>query len=110
MDDGSPVFLRRLDPARNVARWYEAELACDLFGRAVVRRAWGRIGHLGRVRLDEHQNVEEALRQLAALIAAKRRRGIGNSGRSVTAYGLRFTANRDDSSHQPGSECAACRR
>ncbi len=36
--------LVRIDPARNMYRWYRVELASSLFEAFVVVRAWGRLG------------------------------------------------------------------
>ena len=70
-----PVTLRRIDPARNMARFYALEVERDLFGRIVLARRWGRIGTGGKVRLDEYTGEGEALAALLALEASKRRRG-----------------------------------
>src|SRR4051812_37996816 len=67
--------LRRVDPARNMARFYSLEVERDLFGRAVVVRRWGRIGTAGRTRVDEHPDEGRAVAALVKLEASKRRRG-----------------------------------
>ena len=36
--------LRRLDPARNMARFYLVDTHADLFGGVSVLREWDRIG------------------------------------------------------------------
>jgi predicted DNA-binding WGR domain protein len=69
------VVLRRIDPAKNMARFYSLEVERDLLGRVVLVRRWGRIGTAGKVRLDEHNGEGEALAALQALQAAKRRKG-----------------------------------
>jgi predicted DNA-binding WGR domain protein len=70
-----PVILRRIDPGKNMARFYSLEVERDLLGRVVLVRRWGRIGSAGKVRLDEHKGDGEALAALQALQAAKRRKG-----------------------------------
>ena len=70
-----PVNLRKVDPARNMARFYSLEVGRDLFGRVVLVRRWGRLGTAGRTRLDEHEGEGEALAALMALEASKQRRG-----------------------------------
>jgi len=70
-----PVTLRRVDPSRNMARFYSLAVERDLFGRVVLVRRWGRIGTAGKIRLDEHRGEGEAQAALQALQAAKRRRG-----------------------------------
>ena len=46
----SPVGLRRIDPARNMARFYSLDVERDLFNRVVLVRRWGRIGTAGKAR------------------------------------------------------------
>ena len=67
--------LRRVDPARNMARFYSMDVERDLFGRVVLVRRWGRIGTAGRTRLDEHPDEGRALAALLAIEARKKRRG-----------------------------------
>ena len=69
------LFLRRVDPDTNVARFYALMIEHDLFGRTVLVRHWGRIGGRGRERTDEHVSEAAAAEALAKLAAAKRRRG-----------------------------------
>jgi predicted DNA-binding WGR domain protein len=70
-----PVTLCRVDPSRNMARFYSLEVERDLFGRVVLVRRWGRLGTAGRTRLDEHKGEGEALAALVAMQKAKQRRG-----------------------------------
>jgi predicted DNA-binding WGR domain protein len=67
--------MRKVDPSRNMARFYSLEVERDLFGRVILVRRWGRIGTAGKIRLDEHKGEGEALAALQALQAAKRRKG-----------------------------------
>ena len=67
--------LQRVEPARNMARFYSMDVERDLFGRVVLVRRWGRIGAAGKIRLDEHPDEGRALAALAAIEARKRRRG-----------------------------------
>ena len=52
------LVLRRLEPARNVARFYALMIERDLFGHVVLVRHWGRIGGRGRERTDEHVAIQ----------------------------------------------------
>ena len=70
-----PVPLRRIEPAKNMARFYALEVERDLFGRHVLVRRWGRIGTAGKIRLDEHTGEGEARTALQKLQATKRRKG-----------------------------------
>ena len=47
-----PALLRRVDPARNMARYYGITVEPTLFGWSAVVRDWGRIGRSARRRLD----------------------------------------------------------
>ena len=69
------VVLRRIDPAKNMARFYSLEVERDLLGRVVLVRRWGRIGTAGKTRLDEHVGEGEAMAAFQALQSAKRRKG-----------------------------------
>ena len=71
----SPVALRRVDPARNMQRFYSLDVERDLFGRVVLVRRWGRIGKAGKVRLDEYAGEGAALAAMQALERQKLRRG-----------------------------------
>jgi predicted DNA-binding WGR domain protein len=70
-----PVTLHKVDASQNVARFYSLEVGRDLFGRVVLVRHWGRIGGTGKTRLDEHRGEGDALVALAAMQAAKQRKG-----------------------------------
>lgn len=69
------MHLRRIDPTRNMARFYEVSLEPSLFGSWAVVRRWGRIGSQGRIRLELCDSAGEALDCIERLIASKRRRG-----------------------------------
>jgi predicted DNA-binding WGR domain protein len=70
-----PVTLHKIEPAKNMARFYALEMEQDLFGRHVLVRRWGRIGTAGKIRLDEHTGEGEAWAALQRLQMAKRRKG-----------------------------------
>ena len=67
--------LRRIDPARNMARFYRVSIGPSLFGDFSVVREWGRIGKIGRVRVDLFENEHAAFGALEAIERAKRKRG-----------------------------------
>lgn len=71
----APVALRRVDPARNMARFYLAAVQPTLFGGVDLVRNFGRIGGRGRLKIDAHLDEAAALAALARILAAKRRRG-----------------------------------
>ena len=75
--DVFPTSLRlsRIEPSRNMRRFYIMTVQRDLFGKAVLQREWGRIGSPGRVRIDPHDDEGLAISALLKLAAAKRKRG-----------------------------------
>jgi len=79
MDEGSSIrhtlFLRRVEPEKNVARFYALMIERDLFDHIVLVRRWGRIGTRGRERSNLHANESAAAEALTKLAALKRRRG-----------------------------------
>jgi predicted DNA-binding WGR domain protein len=62
-----PLHLRRIDPARNMARFYALSIQPTLFGGASLVRNWGRIGTNGQAMMetfDEDGVAGEALSRL----------------------------------------------
>ncbi len=69
------IILRRIDPSRNMARFYALSLERSLFGETIVVRRWGRIGTHGQRRELWFGGHESASAAIEALRQAKRRRG-----------------------------------
>jgi predicted DNA-binding WGR domain protein len=69
------IVLQRRDCACNLARFYVLAIEPSLFGDAVLVRAWGRIGSLGRQRLDLYATADQAGEALEDWLARKTRRG-----------------------------------
>jgi predicted DNA-binding WGR domain protein len=67
--------LRRIDPVRNMARFYLVSVDRSLFGDFAIVREWGRIGSIGRVRIDLFDDEDGALTAFAAIERRKRKRG-----------------------------------
>lgn len=67
--------LQRRDSERNMARFYQVDLALTLFGEASVVRSWGRIGTRGRTVLETCLTLEAAEAAGAQTIRAKLKRG-----------------------------------
>lgn len=70
-----PLYLRRIDPAQNMRRFYLLSIQPTLFGGASVIRNWGRIGAQGQAMMqtfDENVDADKAFAQLAG---SKRKRG-----------------------------------
>lgn len=69
------VTLRRIDPARNMSRFYRLDLQPDLFGAWGVIREWGRIGQAGRLRVNSYPTEAEAAARLQRQRTVKQGRG-----------------------------------
>ena len=69
------LVLRRVEPERNVARFYALMIEGDLFGRVILVRHWGRIGSKGRERAEVHADEGEAAQAMEKLAVTKRQRG-----------------------------------
>ncbi len=69
------VQMRRIDPARNMRRFYRLSVQRDLFGRASLVREWGRIGFRGQMMVETHPDEGKAFTALMKLAEAKKRRG-----------------------------------
>jgi len=69
------VTLYRIDPARNLQRWYHLDIQPDLFGNHCFLREWGRIGHSGQVRMTPYPTEDEARAAFMKQRGAKERKG-----------------------------------
>jgi len=77
MVDDTPqsLMLYRIDPARNMRRYYRLELQQDLLGQWLLTREWGRIGCRGQTRLVSFDCFTDAYQSLIACENDKRHRG-----------------------------------
>jgi predicted DNA-binding WGR domain protein len=71
------LHLRRIDPARNMRRYYRISIHGDLFGQASLVREWGRIGSRGQMMVETHPDEGRAINALMKLARAKQRKGYG---------------------------------
>lgn len=46
------TVLYRIDPSKNMSRFYSISIQRDLFGDHTLMRNWGRIGSSGQMRID----------------------------------------------------------
>ena len=69
------VVLRRVEPDKRMARFYNLMVERDLFGTVRLVRNWSRIGTFGQERAEEYETEIEARQVLEALARAKRRWG-----------------------------------
>ena len=69
------VYLRRVDPGRNMRRFYSLAIECTLFGEYALVREWGRLGRGGQVKITAFQSSREAESSFIRLRREKERRG-----------------------------------
>jgi predicted DNA-binding WGR domain protein len=71
------LVLERVDPARNIARYYVLSIEPTLLAKHTLIRRWGRIGCLGRERLQffRSEDAPRAQVTLETWLARKRNRG-----------------------------------
>ncbi len=69
------VTLYRIDPARNMRRFYRLDVQPDLFGQHCLMREWGRIGRGGQIRAVPYPTLAKAQAALEKQRAVKERRG-----------------------------------
>lgn len=70
-----PLHLRRIDPTRNMRRFYVLSIQPTLFGGASLVRNWGRIGTNGQSMMETFDQPGQAGGALSRLERSKRRRG-----------------------------------
>jgi predicted DNA-binding WGR domain protein len=68
------IILHRIDPAKNMRRFYWLDVQPDLFGQWCFIREWGRIGRAG-LRTVPFPTAADAREALAAQQRMKERRG-----------------------------------
>ncbi len=71
----TPLHLRRIDPSRNMRRFYSMSIQPTLFGGASLIRHWGRIGTNGQEMMETFDDSPAAADAMAQLERTKRRRG-----------------------------------
>jgi len=71
----SGVYLTRIDPDHNMARYYAMSVQGTLFGEWSLVREWGRIGRGGQVRSTPFPTPAEAEAALHRWRDAKAKRG-----------------------------------
>ncbi|MBO9422707.1 WGR domain-containing protein [Labrenzia sp. R4_2] len=70
-----PVHLRRIDPTRNMRRFYSLTVQPTLFGGASLIRDWGPIGTRGKTMMVTFDNPADAANALMRIERSKKRRG-----------------------------------
>jgi predicted DNA-binding WGR domain protein len=69
------LHLRRIDPVRNMCRFYRLDVQPDLFGGVLLLKQWGRVGTQGRMMMEFFESEALALAALQRQADCKRRRG-----------------------------------
>lgn len=69
------LHLRRINPEKNMRRFYLMTVQRDLFGGALLIREWGRIGSTGKIKTSYHRDEGQAIDALNDIATAKRKRG-----------------------------------
>lgn len=70
-----PFTLTRINPGRNMARFYAVSIEPSLFGDVALVRRWGRIGTHGRQAIELFASATEAEIRQMWIETAKRRKG-----------------------------------
>lgn len=79
-EETGSVYLRRIDSAQNMRRFYTLAIQPTLFGGASVIRNWGRIGTNGQSMMETFDSGKDALSASTRLERSKRRRGYRDPG------------------------------
>jgi predicted DNA-binding WGR domain protein len=78
------LHLRRIDPARNMRRFYRLDMQPDLFGGVLLMKEWGRIGARGRIMAERYDSEALAADALQRHADRKKRRGYASSNFPVS--------------------------
>lgn len=69
------MLLNRIEPDRNMRRFYLMTVQRDLFGGACLTKEWGRIGSSGQVRRELYPDEGQAVTALSVAARKKRVKG-----------------------------------
>ena len=69
------IYLTKIDPAKNMARFYTMSVQPTLFGEWALLKEWGRIGSAGRLVSCRFASEREAALAMAEHLEAKLRKG-----------------------------------
>ena len=76
------IYLERIEPSRNMARFYALEIEADLFGHVLAVRRWGRIGTVGQRQSLPCPSRDVAMAEVERLLRIKMRRGYCENSRT----------------------------
>ena len=69
------LYIERVDPERNMARFYLLTIEPTLFGTPRLVRRWGRIGTAGQAKVHHFEHEEDAVCLFLDLLRIRRSRG-----------------------------------
>ncbi|NKK75763.1 WGR domain-containing protein [Rhizobium leguminosarum bv. viciae] len=69
------LYIERIDPSKNMARFYALSIEPNLFGGTSLVRNWGRIGSRGQQKIHVFDSEAKAVDLLLTLLRKKRARG-----------------------------------
>ncbi|MBX4864167.1 WGR domain-containing protein [Rhizobium sophorae] len=69
------LYIERIDPSKNMARFYALSIEPNLFGGTSLVRSWGRIGSRGQQKIHVFDSEAKAVDLLLTLLRKKRSRG-----------------------------------
>ncbi|MBY4615420.1 MULTISPECIES: WGR domain-containing protein [Rhizobium] len=69
------LYIERIDPSKNMARFYALSIEPNLFGGTSLVRSWGRIGSRGQQKINIFDSEAKAVDLLLTLLRRKRSRG-----------------------------------
>ena len=69
------LILERVDPARDMHRYYVLSITPSLFGHTALVREWGRKGQGGQRRIELHADDAQAGEELQVWLQRKVQRG-----------------------------------
>ncbi|MCA1441991.1 WGR domain-containing protein [Ensifer sp. IC4062] len=69
------LYVQRVEPTRNMARFYAMSIEPDLFGGSALVRRWGRIGTRGQERVHLFEDDRQAISRFLFIVRQKRARG-----------------------------------
>lgn len=83
------LYVERIEPEQNMARFYAVSIEPTLFGDACLTRRWGRIGSKGQIKVHHFAQEKEAVALFLDLVRQKRQRGYSTRPVSIkTAPGI----------------------
>ncbi|EJC84150.1 hypothetical protein Rleg4DRAFT_5947 [Rhizobium leguminosarum bv. trifolii WSM2297] len=82
------TLLYRVDPSRNMARFYRLSIEPTLFGGSSLVRNWGRIGTEGRLKVELFDTPGEAAIAYERMAGRKLRRGYRHEHATYAAQGV----------------------